>query len=228
VIYVFHFNVVLDHLPELLDGAWLTIRLSATAMVLGLVVAVFGAYFRTSGPRPLRWLVAGYVELIRNTPFLVQLFIVYFSLPALGIRLDADDAALAAMVANLGAYATEIVRAGVDAVPQGQIEAGRALGFGRFYIFRFVVIFPALKTVFPALASQFILLMLASSVVSAISAVDLTAVTNSLQSTTFRPFEFYFAATALYLLMALAFRATLGAVYWSVFVRGRAADGRTS
>jgi polar amino acid transport system permease protein len=221
--YVFHFDVVLDHLPELLDGAWLTVRLSAMAMVLGLGVAVTCAYARTAGPRPLRWLVAGYVELIRNTPFLVQLFIVYFSLPALGIRLEANDAALAAMVANLGAYATEIVRAGIDAVPQGQIEAARALGLKRLYIFRFVVLFPALKTVFPALASQFILLMLASSVVSAISAVELTAVTNTLQSTTFRPFEFYFATTGLYLLMALGFRAVLGAIYWAVFVRGRAA-----
>jgi polar amino acid transport system permease protein len=221
--YVFHFDVVLDHLPELLDGAWLTVRLSAMAMVLGLGVAVVCAYTRTAGPRPLRWLVAGYVELIRNTPFLVQIFIVYFSLPALGIRLEANDAALAAMVANLGAYATEIVRAGIDAVPQGQIEAARALGLKRLYIFRFVVLFPALKTVFPALASQFILLMLASSVVSAISAVELTAVTNSLQSTTFRPFEFYFAATGLYLLMALGFRAALGVLYWTVFIRSRAA-----
>jgi polar amino acid transport system permease protein len=221
--YVFHFDVVLDHLPELLDGAWLTVQLSAMAMVLGLGVAIACAYARTAGPRPLRWLVASYVELIRNTPFLVQIFIVYFSLPALGIRLEANDAALAAMVANLGAYATEIVRAGIDAVPHGQIEAARALGLKRLYIFRFVVLFPALKIVFPALASQFILLMLASSVVSAISAVELTAVTNTLQSTTFRPFEFYFAATGLYLLMALGFRAVLGVLYWSVFVRGEKA-----
>jgi polar amino acid transport system permease protein len=221
--HVFHFDVVLDHLPELLDGAWLTVRLSAMAMVLGLGVAIGCAYARTVGPRPLRWVVAGYVELIRNTPFLVQIFIVYFSLPVLGIRLEANAAALAAMVANLGAYATEIVRAGIDAVPHGQIEAARALGLKRLYIFRFVVLFPALKIVFPALASQFILLMLASSVVSAISAVELTAINNTLQSTTFRPFEFYFAATGLYLLMALGFRAVLGVLYWSVFVRGETA-----
>jgi polar amino acid transport system permease protein len=221
--YVFHFDVVLDHWPELLDGAWLTIRLSAMAMVLGLAIAVVCAYARTAGPRPVRWLIAAYVEIIRNTPFLVQIFLIYFSLPGLGIRLDANEAALAAMVANLGAYATEIVRAGIDAVPQGQIEAARALGLKRLYIFRFVVLFPALNTVFPALASQFILLMLGSSVVSAISAVELTAVTNTLQSTTFRSFEFYFAATALYLVMALGFRASLAAIYWLVFLRGRAA-----
>jgi polar amino acid transport system permease protein len=221
--YVFHFDVVLDHWPELLDGAWLTIRLSAIAMVLGLAIAVVCAYARTAAPRLVRWLIAAYVEIIRNTPFLVQIFLIYFSLPGLGIRLDANEAALAAMVANLGAYATEIVRAGIDAVPQGQVEAARALGLKRLYIFRFVVLFPALKTVFPALASQFILLMLGSSVVSAISAVELTAITNTLQSTTFRSFEFYFAATALYLVMALGFRASLAAIYWIVFLRGRAA-----
>jgi polar amino acid transport system permease protein len=221
--YAFHFNVVLDHLPELLDGAWLTIRLSAMAMALGLALAVLCAYGKTAGPRPVRWLVAAYVELIRNTPFLVQIFIIYFSLPALGIRFDANQAALIAMVVNVAAYASEIVRAGIDAVPQGQVEAARALGLTRLQIFRLVVIFPALKTVFPALASQFILLMLGSSVVSAISAVELTAVTNSLQSTTFRSFEFYFFATGLYLVMALGFRAALGLIYWSVFHRGRTA-----
>jgi len=221
--YAFHFNVVLDHLPELLDGAWLTIRLSAMAMAIGLALAVLCAYGKTAGPRPVRWLIATYIELIRNTPFLVQIFIIYFSLPALGIRFDANQAALIAMVVNVAAYASEIVRAGIDAVPQGQVEAARALGLTRLQIFRLVVIFPALKTVFPALASQFILLMLGSSVVSAISAVELTAVTNSLQSTTFRSFEFYFFATGLYLVMALGFRAALGVIYWSVFHRGRPA-----
>src|ERR1700680_1009029 len=120
----------------------LTIQLSATATALGLCLAIVCAYGRSAGQKPIQWLVMGYVELIRNTPFLVQIFIVYFSLPALGIRLDANDAALAAMVANLGAYATEIVRAGIDAVPQGQIEAARALGLRRLDIFRFVVLFP--------------------------------------------------------------------------------------
>jgi polar amino acid transport system permease protein len=221
--YVFQFNVVWEHLPELLNGALLTIELSATAMGLGLCLAVLAAYGKTAGPPPVRLLVAAYVELIRNTPFLVQIFIFYFSLPVIGIRLTANTAALAAMTINLGAYACEIVRAGIEAIPHGQAEAGRALGLKRLQIFRFIILFPALKTVYPALASQFILLMLSSSVVSTISAVELTAITNSLQSTTFRSFEFYFVATGLYLLMALGFRAGLGAIYWTVFQRGRAA-----
>ena len=217
--YAFHFNVVWEHWRELAEGAWLTIRLSALAMVFGLVVATACAYAKAAGPSPLRWAVAGYVEVIRNTPFLVQIFIIYFSLPALGIAMGANEAALAAMVVNFGAYGAEILRAGIESVAQGQIDAAKALGLSRLQTFRYVILFPALKAVFPALASQFILLMLASSVVSAISAVELTAVTNSLQSTTFRPFEFYFVATGLYLAMALGFRGVLGGIYWFAFAR---------
>jgi polar amino acid transport system permease protein len=221
--YVFQFNTVWEHFPELLDGAWLTIKLSAMAMALGLALAILCAYGQSAGAKPVRAVIQVYIELIRNTPFLVQIFIIYFSLPIIGLRFDANGAALLAMTVNLGAYACEIVRAGIEAIPRGQVEAARALGLKRLQIFRFVILFPALKTVYPALSSQFILLMLGSSVVSTISAVELTAITNSLQSTTFRSFEFYFVATGIYFAMALGFRGALSAIYWAVFQRGRAA-----
>ena len=152
--YAFHFNVVWEHWRDLAEGAWLTIRLSALAMALGLVVATVCAYAKAAGPSPIRWAVAAYVEAIRNTPFLVQIFIVYFSLPTLGISVGANEAALAAMVVNFGAYGTEILRAGIESIPQGQIEAARALGLSRLQTFRYVVLFPAVRTVFPALSSQ--------------------------------------------------------------------------
>ena len=221
--YVFHFDVVWDHFPEMLAGALLTIRLSVVAMALGLILAVVCAYQSSAGSPPVRRAIKLYVEVIRNTPFLVQIFIFYFSLPSIGLRLDANTAAMLAMTINLGAYASEILRSGIEAVPRGQVEAGRALGLSRFQIFRLIILFPALKTVYPALASQFILLMLGSSVVSTISAVELTAITNSLQSTTFRSFEFYFVATGMYLVMALGFRAGFTLLYWLVFQRGRGA-----
>lgn len=220
--YVFQFGIVFDRFDELLAGAWLTVRLSALAMVLGLSVAIVCAFLRTAGPRPVRWIVGAYVEAMRNTPFLVQIYVIFFSLPSLGIRFDANEAALVAMVVNLGAYATEIVRAGVQSVPVGQIEAGRALGLTRVQVYRLIVLFPALKAVFPALASQFILLLLGSSVVSAISAKELTAIANTLQSTTFRAFEVYIVVTFLYLGIAVAFRGLFAAIYWFVFRRGRA------
>src|SRR5437763_6795855 len=219
--YVFQFGIVEDHLPELLKGAWLTIQLSVGAFLLGFMLAVVFAFLRSAGPRAVRVAVGAYVELVRNTPFLVQLFIIYFSLPAIGIRMEATTAALVGMSLNFAGYATEILRSGIDAVPKPQIEAGDSLGLTRLQIFRHIVVFQALRTVYPALASQFVLLMLGSSIVAAISAEELTAVTNTLQSTTFRAFEFYFVATGLYLLMSIFARLLLHAIYWTVFERGR-------
>jgi polar amino acid transport system permease protein len=221
--YVLQFGPVFAGFPDLLRGALLTIELSLGAMLFGLVVAIACAFAKSSGQRPLRWLVNLYVEAIRNTPFLVQLFIIYFALPPLGLRLDANTAALLAMVINLGAYATEIVRAGIEAMPRGQIEAGRALGLTRIQVFRFIIIFPAVKAVYPALASQFILIMLGSSLVAAISAEELTGIANSLQARSFRSFEAYFVVTLLYLVMTLGFRGFFAAIHWHVFRRGRPA-----
>lgn len=117
------------------------------------------------------------------------------------------------MVVNLGAYATEIIRAGIEAIPKGQIEAGLALNLKRWEIFRFVILKPALKTIYPALTSQFILLMLSSAVVSVISADDLTSVAANIQSETFRSFEVYIVVAAIYLLLSLAFNALFKLVY---------------
>jgi len=221
VTYVFQFGIVFDRFHELLQGAWLTIQLSAVSMVFGLSLAVICAFLRTAGPRPVRWIVAAYVEAMRNTPFLVQIYVIFFSLPAFGLRFEANQAAVVAMVINLGAYATEIIRAGIQSVPIGQIEAGRALGLTRIQVYRKIVLFPALKAVYPALASQFILLLLGSSVVSAISAKELTAIANTMQSTTFRAFEVYIVVTVMYLAIAVMFRGLFASVYWLVFVRGR-------
>lgn len=219
--YVFQFGIVFDQFDRMLVGAWLTVQLAFLALALGLAVAIVCAYLRTTGPKPVRWLVMAYVEAIRNTPLLVQLYVIFFALPGLGLRLDANGAALAALVINFGAYATEIVRAGVQSIPVGQIEAGRALRLTRLQIYLLVVLFPAVKAVYPALASQFVLLMLGSSVVSAISANELTAISNTLQSTTFRAFEVYIIATLMYLAIAVAFRGFFAGLYWLVFVRGR-------
>jgi polar amino acid transport system permease protein len=205
--YTFQFEDVFAAWPLLVQGTWVTIQLSFTAIVLGLAVAIVCAWAKTAGPRPLPWLVNAYIELIRNTPFLVQLFFFFFALPALGLRWSAPTAALVAMVVNLGAYATEIIRAGIESVPKGQIEAGRALNLKHHEIFRFIILKPALRAIYPALTSQFTLLMLSSSVVSAISADDLTSVAANLQSQTFRSFEIYIVITFIYLALSLSFNA---------------------
>lgn len=205
--YVFQFGSVAQEFDLLLAGAWLTIKLSAGAMFFGLILGIACAQAKKSRWAILRNVVQVYVEVIRNTPFLVQLLLIYLGLPSIGIRLMPAEAALLAMIVNVGAYATEIVRAGIEAVPRQHIEAGRSLGLKPFQIFRFVVLIPALRAVFPALGSQFILIMLASSVVSVISAEELTAVTDMIVARNFRSFEFYLVATGMYLVMSFGFQA---------------------
>jgi polar amino acid transport system permease protein len=217
--YVFQFGDVWAARWDLLWGAWLTIQLSAAAMVLGLLVAVVCALGKTIGAKPIRWVVNAYIEVIRNTPFLVQLFIIFFGLPRAGVMLSSNQAALLAMVVNVGAYATEIVRAGIESISRGQIEAGLALGLRPLQVFRYVVLFPALAAVYPALCSQFILLMLSSSVVSTISAQELTATANDLQAQTFRSFEIYMVVTAMYLVLSMLFSGSFRAINRAVFAR---------
>lgn len=211
--YQFQFDAVFAAWPLLLKGAWITVQLSLTATVLGLVLAVLCAWGKTSGPAAVRFLVNVYIEVIRNTPFLVQLFFFFFALPAIGLLWSPYTAALTAMVVNLGAYAAEIIRAGIESIPKGQVEAGRALNLKGWEIFRFVILKPALKAIYPALTSQFILLMLSSAVVSVISADDLTSVAATLQSQTFRSFEIYIVVAVIYLALALAFSALFKLLY---------------
>ncbi|HEX2018804.1 MAG TPA: amino acid ABC transporter permease [Aurantimonas sp.] len=215
--YQLNFAPVFANFDQLLLGAWVTIQLSFGAMLIGLVVAVVCAIGKTAGPKPVRFLIDVYIELIRNTPFLIQIFFIYFALPTLGLRLTPGSAALLALVVNVGAYATEIVRAGIESIPTGQVEAGTALGLKRGQIFRYIVMKPALRTVYPALTSQFIFLMLTSSVVSVISANDLAAAGNDLQSQTFASFEVYLVITAMYLILSLGFSGLFSLVQRAAF-----------
>ena len=217
--YVFHFGDMWAARAEFWSGTLLTLRLSALAMVLSLVIAVFGALARTSGPRPLRAAVAAYVEIVRNTPFLVQIFLLFFGLPTVGLRLDANSGALLALVLNGSAYTIEIVRAGILGVGGGQIEASRALGLRGLQTFRLIVLPQALRMVLPPLASQFILLMLNSSVCSTISASELTSAALDVQGRTFRAFEAFIVAAAIYLILSLLFSALFAAIDRAAFGR---------
>jgi polar amino acid transport system permease protein len=221
--YTFQFGSVWVALPRLLEGAKLTILLSLATIGIGLAIGIVCALARTSRRRWLRWPAATYVEAVRNTPFLVQLFLIYFGLPSLGIRLEPIDAALIGMSVNCGAYATEIVRSGIDAIPRGQLEASRALGFPVPAIVRHIILFPALRAVFPALASQFILVMLGSAVISTISVEELTGVAHSVETENFRPFEVYLVVTGIYVAIAFALKLAFAGVDRFYFrVRGRA------
>ena len=203
--YVFQFGAIWKDIDLLLLGAWLTVKLSFLTLAIGLVVGTVGALFRISRHCPLRAVARTYIEAIRNTPFLIQLLLLYLGLPAVGIRLAPEQAALIALVVNFGAYATEIIRAGIEAIPKGQLEAGRSLGLSSLQIFFLIVMKPALRIVYPALSSQFVLLVLTSSVVSVISAEELTAVADRIASRNFRTFEVYFIVTLMYLAFSIFF-----------------------
>jgi len=205
----FDFGAVLVDWRLLAKGVAWTIGLTAIATLIGMVVGVACAWARSSGPAWLRWVVGTYVELIRNTPFIVQLFFIFFGLPAAGVKLTPETASIIAMVANLGAYATEIIRAGIEATPKGQIEAAVSLALNRAQVFLRVVLPPALKKVWPAMVSQIIIVMLGSAVCSQISVEDLSYAANLIQSRNFRAFEAFIIATLIYLALSVGLRRLL-------------------
>jgi polar amino acid transport system permease protein len=205
VTYTFHWEVPLQNLPLFLWGALATLEISGIAVLLGLLIAICGALARLSKHRLLRGAATVYVEVIRNTPFLVQLFYVYFGLVVVGINLEAFSVAILTLTINCGAYCTEIIRAGIQSIHRGQTEAGLSLGMTQWQVFRYVILMPTLRVVWPPLASQFIATMLGSSVVSQISAEELTYAGMFLESRTFRTFEIFFAIAILYFVMARLF-----------------------
>jgi len=193
----------------LVKGVLTTVELIAVGGVIGIAVGIFGAWARTQGPRWLKPIVSGYVELIRNTPFLVQLFFIFFGLPSLGIQISEMQAAILTMVINLGAYSTEIIRAGVNAIARGQMEAALSLSMSRVQAFRHIILRPALQKIWPALSSQIVIVMLGSAVCSQIAVEELSFAANFIQGRNFRAFEAYLLATAIYLAMAILLRQLL-------------------
>lgn len=220
--YSFDFSSLLDYTPVLVDGVVTTIGLTAVSTVLGVALGIGGAAARTSTVKPLAVVVGAYVELIRNTPFLVQIFFIYFALPLIGVKLDPTPTAIIALGINGGAYAIEIIRGGVQSIGKGQIEAGLALGLHKAQVFRLIVLKPALRAIFPSLTSQFVLLTLTTSIASAISAYELTSVAQRIESDSFRSFEVYGTITLFYLVISwvmMRFFDAISARYFSYPVK---------
>ena len=205
----FDFAAIAVEWPLLAKGVAWTSGLTAVSAAFGLLLGIVCAWVRTQGPAWLKPAVGVYVELIRNTPFIVQLFFIFFGLPMAGVRLSAEWASVIAMVVNLGAYSAEIVRAGIQATPRGQVEAALSLALSHTQTFAHVVLPPALQRVWPALVSQIIIVMLGSAVCGQISTEELSYAANLIQSRNFRAFEAFIVATVLYLLLSMATRAIL-------------------
>src|SRR5664279_4444624 len=215
------FPAVLERWPSFLDGAVLTLELALFATVLGALLGTLAAVGRGAHGSAVATACKVYVEAIRNTPLLVQIFLVYFGLASIGLKLSAFTVAVAALTINVGAYTSEIMRAGFEAIPRGQIEAAEGLALSRFHIYWHIILLPAVERVYPALTSQFVLLMLASSVCSQISAEELTAVANYIQSDTYRAFEAYIIVAVLYILLSLVMRAGFWGLGLVLFPRRR-------
>lgn len=219
--YTFDFASVFVHWERLLYGVWLTVQLSALSIVLGFILGTLCAFAINSKMLLLRLPAKVYVEVIRNTPLLVQVFLVYFGLASIGWRLSAETAAVITLTVNVGAYTAEIMRAGINSIHPGQIEAAECMGMSKRHVYWHVVLLPAVERVYPSLSSQFILLMLASSITSQISAEELTATANLIQSETFRSFEVYVVIAVAYLALSFLFRGAFWLMGKTAFVRKR-------
>lgn len=207
--YEFDFSAVVAHWPMFLSGAWISLKLTLFATVLGFVIGTLCAVGRTSGPPWLQSLVGAYVEIIRNTPLLIQSYFLIFGLSSAGVHLPIMMGATFALVVNIGAYTTEVMRAGIESIHKGQIEAADCLGMSKTQVFLHVVLRPAMERVYPALVSQYVLLMLGSSILSAVGVEELFAIANRVQSETFRNFEIFVVLGGVYLGLSLVVRMSL-------------------
>ncbi|HWL55206.1 MAG TPA: amino acid ABC transporter permease [Paracoccus sp. (in: a-proteobacteria)] len=206
------FSVVANAWQALLYGVMGTMLLAVFGMALAMIIGVLGVAILRAQMRVPSFLVTAFVEIIRNTPFLVQIYFIFFALPLAGIRLNPTITAILALGLNGGAYAIEIIRGGVESISKGQTEAGLALGLHRGEVFRLIVLKPALKAIYPSLSSQFILLTLTTAICTSISAYELTSVGQRIEAETFRSFEVYFTLTMIYLVISLITMWALAAI----------------
>ena len=197
-------SIITENLPLLLKGAGITLEITALSVGLGLLIGMFVGVAKLSDNRLIRGLASVYVDCIRGTPLLVQIFLVYFALPQIGHRIDPFVAAVGACSINSGAYVAEIFRAGIQSIDKGQMEASRALGLNWFQAMRFVIMPQAFKRIIPPLGNEFIAMLKDSSLVSVIGFEELTRTGQLIISRTYAAFEIWIVVALLYLIMTLA------------------------
>jgi polar amino acid transport system permease protein len=190
---------MLELLPELLRGAWVTLQVAGGGAVLAVASALVAALARMYGPRPLRWLAVGYVEAFRGTSALVQLFWLFFVLPHFGVMLSPMTVGILALGLNVGAYGAEVVRGAIESVPRGQWEAATALNLGRAQALRRVILPQAFVAMIPPWGNLFIELVKATSLVSLITLSDLAFKAQQLNQNTLRTAEIFGLAMLIYL-----------------------------
>lgn len=189
-----------------IEGILTTLKLAFQAGAAGLLLGLICALILGRGNRWVNLAIRAYIELIRNTPPVLQIFIIFFVLPQIGLRLPPFEASVVALTLYFGAFVTEIIRSGLNSIPRAQTEAGHCLGLTRLQVFTHVVLLPALRNIYPSLTSQFILLLLGTSIASFISTEELFHTAAFVDSRTFRSFEVYALISGIYVAMVIAFR----------------------
>jgi polar amino acid transport system permease protein len=199
--YTFQWGVVWRYWPDLLQGALLTLQITILSIIIGLAIASVLAVFRDSEIRVVRSISITWIALARNTPALLQIYMAYFGLGAFGIHLSSYAAVLGAIAFNNAGYLTEILRGGFSIVPATQKLAARGLGLTAVQTYLYVTLPQVLRAVFLPIVNQIIFAMMGTSLGMIIGLQELTGMTTFLQSQTFRPFEFYFVAACIYLVI---------------------------
>jgi len=206
------FTPVLQRAGALVAGAETTAAISLAAMALSMLLGLPLMLARISSRRPLRWTASAYLDLFRNTPFVVQLFFFYYGLPEVGVTLDELSTGVLALGLATATNTAEILRAGVEGVDRGVIEAGRSLALNRVRMYRLVILPIALRMAIRPLTSVFVNLVLTTSVLSTITVNELMANAENIASETFRPFETYVVVLVFYCAVTFAVSAAMNAV----------------
>lgn len=200
-----NFDLMVRSVPLLLAGAAITVEITAMSVALGLFIGCMVGIARLCTIKPLRVLAGIYVDFIRGTPLLVQIFLVYFALPGItGSRVDPYFAAISACSINSGAYIAEIFRGGIQSIDKGQMEAGRSLGMSWAQTMRYVIMPQAFKRIIPPLGNEFIAMLKDSSLVSVIGFEELTRRGQLIIARTYASFEIWMAVAIIYLIMTFA------------------------
>ena len=198
----FNWSLIADNLPLLLQGALITIKITAFSVAAGFIIGMLASIANLSSFKPLRWLVRIYVDVVRGTPMLVQIFLIYFALPQIiGQRIDPFIAAVTACSLNSGAYMSEIFRAGIQSINKGQMEAGLSLGLSWAQTMRYIVMPQALKAIIPPLGNEFIAMLKDSSLVSVIGFEELMRRGQLIIAKTYASAEIWTAVAIIYLVM---------------------------
>ncbi len=202
--YTLQFRSIREYLPLLWDAAYTTLYLSILAIILSVIIGCGLAIMRRSQSRFARFVAVAYIEVMRNTPLLVILYIVYFALPAMGLRFSSFTAALIGLTLNSAGYMAEIIRAGLVAIAHGQFEAARAQGFNPVQTYRHIILPQVFRVIYAPLGNQVIAVILASSLASAVAVEDVASWMQTVGSTSFRFFETFLVAAAVYLVLCQA------------------------